>query len=57
MCQQWLPRHNSLTNHETGIIKYLELELNAHFVKPPCRFSLPIIAPQRLLDTDESFCR
>jgi hypothetical protein len=44
------------TNSETGVIKYLELELNAHFVtvKPlQAGFQLPSIAPQRLLDTDE----
>jgi hypothetical protein len=43
------------TNSETGVIKYLELELNAHFVtvKPVVPdFKLPAVAPQRLLDTD-----
>jgi hypothetical protein len=44
------------TNSETGVIKYLELELNAQFVsvKPVAAgFQLPAVSPQRLFDTDE----
>lgn len=44
------------TNSETGVIRYLELKLNAQFVevKPvKADFQLPQFSPQRSLDTDE----
>jgi len=44
------------TNNETGVIKYLELNLNAQFVEVRSlnpAFVLPQFSPQRLLDTDE----
>lgn len=46
------------TNSETGVIKYLELKLDARFVevKPlNPEFTLPQFAPQRTLDTDALF--
>lgn len=43
------------TNSETGVLKYLELKLNAQFVevkKLDAGFKLPPVLPQRSLDTD-----
>ena len=44
------------TNEDTGIIRYLELKLNAQFVEVICidgEFKLPPLSPQRSLDTDK----
>jgi hypothetical protein len=41
---------------DTGVVKYLELKLNAQFVEVKCLdagFKLPPLSPQRVLNTDE----